>query len=84
MWICCPVYAKGNVGPKPLKQNALHSTREPLDPLTVGVKYSGLHCSFGVRISNILKKKINLTISDCPQLCGPMPMVLAPPNSNML
>ncbi len=33
--------SKGTSGPKPCQQNALHSTTEPQDPLTVGLKLSG-------------------------------------------
>lgn len=48
VWIRSPLPTKGNVGPKPFQQNAFCSITEPLDPLTVGVKYPGLYYCLGV------------------------------------
>lgn len=45
VWIRSPLTSKGNAGPGPFQQNALHSVTESLDHLSVEIKYPGLYYS---------------------------------------
>ena len=77
-----PFPLKGQVSPK-----CPHIVPEPPDPLTVGVKPSGLYCSLGVchtcthpLVENMVKDNSS---DHFPHLCRPVPIGHAPLNLNV-
>lgn len=64
-WFAFTLPSTGTSGP--CHQNAPHSIAEPPDPLTVGVKHSGLRCSLGVHhtcIHPLVKNMVKVDSSD--------------------